>query len=73
MGEFGKRFRECRKASGLTLKAAAQLMGVGLSSISEYENDISEPTASVIFKMAETYGVSANYLLGLPESEPQSD
>ena len=67
MDKFGKRFRECRKAVGLTQVAAAQLMGIGHSSISEYENDVSEPTASVLFKMAEVYGCTVDHLLGLDE------
>lgn len=67
MPEFGKRFRECRKAAGLTQVEAAEAMEIGRSSISEYETGDAEPTASVIYKMAETYGVSANYLLGLPD------
>ena len=44
-------------------------MGIGNSSISEYENDISEPTASVIYKMAMVYGVTVDYLLGLDTPE----
>ena len=69
MDKFGKRFRECRKAAGLTQVAAAKLMGIGNSSLSEYENDVSEPTASVIYKMAETYGCSIDHLLGLDTPE----
>ena len=67
MGEFGRRFRECRKAAGLKQTTAAQLIGIGQSSISEYENDVSEPTASVLFKMAEVYGCTVDHLLGLDE------
>ena len=66
---FGGRFKECRKQAGLTQVAAAKLMGIGNSSISEYENDISEPTASVIYKMAMVYGVTVDYLLGLDTPE----
>ena len=72
MPEFGKRFRECRKAAGLTQVEAAEKMDIGRSSISEYETDASEPTASVLYKMSVAYGVSVNYLLGLPD-EDQSD
>lgn len=64
---FGARYRECRKAAGLTQVEAAAAMGIGRSSISEYETGDAEPTASVIYKMAMAYGVSANYLLGLDD------
>ena len=69
MDKFGKRFRECRKAAGLTQVAAARLMGIGNSSLSEYENDVSEPTASVLFKMSEAYGCTVDHLLGLDTPE----
>lgn len=69
MDKFGKRFRECRKAAGLTQVAAAKLMGIGNSSLSEYENDVSEPTASVIYKMSEAYGCTVDHLLGLDTPE----
>lgn len=67
MPKFGRRFRECRKAAGLTQVAAAKLMEIGHSSISEYEADVSEPTASVVYKMATVYGVTVDYLLGLSD------
>ena len=45
-------------------EVAAKAMGIGRSSISEYETDVSEPTASVLLKMADVYHVSMDYLLG---------
>ena len=69
MGEFGARFLECRKAAGMKQTTAAKLIGIGQSTISEYENDISEPTASVIYRMAQVYGVSVDHLLGLDTPE----
>ena len=64
MGDYGARFRKCRREAGMKQEAAAKAMGVGRSSISEYENDVSEPTASVLLKMADAYHVSMDYLLG---------
>lgn len=69
MDKFGSIYRDCRKAAGLTQVEAAQLMGIGRSSISEYENDVSEPTASVLFKMSEAYGCTVDHLLGLDTPE----
>ena len=64
MLNFGERFRMCRKQAGLKQVAAAKLMGIGQSTISEYENNKTEPTASMLLKMAQAYGVTVDYLLG---------
>ena len=65
MGSFGRRFRECRKAAGLKQVIAAKAIGVSQATISDYENDIIEPRASVAMRMAQVYGVTMDYLLGL--------
>ena len=67
MGDFGKRFRECRKLAGLKQTAAARAMGISQAAISQYENDEREPTAAVVIAMARTYGVSIDYLLGVTD------
>ena len=64
MGDYGARFKQCRLEAGLKQMAAAKLMGVGQSSISSYESNEREPTASVLLKMADAYHVSMDYLLG---------
>ena len=71
MGDFGKRFRECRKAAGLKQTAAAKLMGITQGAISFYERNERQPTADIVIKMAEVYDCSIDYLLGVTdEREP---
>lgn len=65
VGSFGRRFRECRKMAGLKQVAAAKAIGVSQASISDYENDVIEPRASIVMRMAQVYGVTMDYLLGL--------
>lgn len=65
MGNFGSRFRECRKAAGLKQDAAARLVGVSQSAISQFERDAIEPTIDVAVRMAQAYGCSIDHLLGL--------
>lgn len=65
MGGFGARFKECRIAAGFNQSEAASAIGVTQQAISLYERDKREPTAYVIIAMAQAYGVSIDYLLGL--------
>lgn len=64
MPNFGERFRMCRNNAGLKQETAARLIGISQPAISAYENNVNEPTASIVLKMAEVYGVSVDYLLG---------
>ena len=61
-----KRLRESR---GITLKQMASAVGVGESSIRSWEHGRREPATYVIIRIAETYGVSTDYLLGLTDKE----
>lgn len=75
------RFQECRKAKGYTLKQAGAIIGVADSTLSLYESDHRTPDIVTAGRMAETYDVTIDYLLGLtdnnlkhyvpPENEPQ--
>ena len=64
MGDFGKRFKQCRLEAGMKQTAAARATGIGQSTISQYERDEREPTVSQLIKMADAYHVSMDYLLG---------
>lgn len=71
MGNFGSRFRECRRAAGLKQSVAAKLIGISQGAISFYELDERSPTADVVINMARVYDVSIDYLLGVTdEREP---
>lgn len=72
MGGYGRRFRKCRREAGLKQVEAARAVGVGQATISAYENDVNEPTADVIFRMARVYGVPSDYLLGLTDERGES-
>ena len=61
-----RRFRESR---GITLKQMAGAVGVGESSIRNWEHGRREPATYVIVRIAQTYGVTTDYLLGLTDKE----
>lgn len=65
MGDLslGARLRLAREQTGMKLGAAAQAIGVSRDSLSDYENDITEPGAMKLKNAAEVYGTSADWLL----------
>ncbi len=63
--DFGMRLRELRKKRNLTQAQVARRIRVSRGTISAYENNIEDPTAKIITRLASFYNVSADYLLGL--------
>lgn len=62
---FGERLRELRQEKQLGQNKLAELLNLSNASISYWENGKQEPTASAIYKLAEFFHVTADYLLGL--------
>lgn len=56
-----KRFR---RELNVTQKQASSIVGVSERSYGEYERGTAKIPASAILKLADTFGVSADYLLG---------
>ena len=67
MGNFGARFRKCRKDADLKQTKAAELIGISQPTLSQYETDVYEPKVSELLKMCEVYNVSIEYLLGVSD------
>ena len=63
------RIKELRKAKGVTVKELAETLGIAQSMLTNYENGSSTPRdQSVWEKLAEYFGVSVSYLMGLTDS-----
>lgn len=62
--KFNDRLRKLRADNGYTLKVVAQGIGIPLSTYSNYEQGIREPSLDTINRICNFYGVSADYLLG---------
>lgn len=58
------RFREARKAAGMSAEQAAVKLGVSISTLFSWERGQYLPRANDIRRMATIYDVSADYLLG---------
>lgn len=70
-GEALKRFR---KAFNLNQKSVAEVTGLLPQSYSRYENGQYPPTVPMLLALADTYGVTTDYLLGrTDEPRPAPD
>ncbi len=58
---IGERIRQARKASGLSLRALAEKVGVSAMAISKYENRQSTPSSGVLLNLAQALGVRTEY------------
>ena len=57
-----------RKQFGITMKQLGKEIGLSESTISLYESGKRQPDPSTIRNLASFFGVSADYILGIPES-----
>ena len=56
-------YKSARSEAGLTIKEAADAIGVTAQAVSLLENGKSNPTADNIVKMSEVYGCTTDELL----------
>jgi transcriptional regulator with XRE-family HTH domain len=63
----GNRIRDCRNLLGLTQDNLADLLDMKRSNIAGYEKGRVMPTAIALFKMANIFEVSIDYLLAITE------
>ena len=65
--KFSERLRELRKSKGYTQEALAKTIGITPGAIGLYEQDRREPDNDTLIALAEIFGISVDYLLGLDE------
>lgn len=66
--EFGQRLQELRKNYGLSRAQLGEKCGVAQSTIVNYENGTRIPFADTATKMAATFGLTVEELLGVEDS-----
>ena len=64
---FGARLRAFREAAGLTQKELAAAAGLGRLSVIRYEAGETEPSWSVVCRLAEAIGKTPDAFLGDPD------
>lgn len=63
------RIADLRTKHNLTQHELAGYLGIAQNTLSQYENEKRTPDTLTIVKIAEKFGVSTNYVLGLPERD----
>lgn len=67
------RIRDIRKKCGLTLKELGERVGVGESTMSQYETGKRQPDYEVLLRISDYFGVSVDYLLGKSDEKTPAD
>lgn len=63
--KLGIRLKQERERLGLTQEDVAKRVGITAAALSNYERGIRDPDTELLAKLANVYGVSTDYLLGL--------
>ena len=69
MANLYERIRILRKEKHLKQEEAAQLLGLSISSYCRYERGEREPDAPVLWRMADLFNVSVDYLIGRSDTK----
>ena len=67
--KFNERLKELRKELGLTQRDVGKHLGVGRTTISEYESGKIVPKQDNLVKLASFLGVSVDYLTGVSDDK----
>lgn len=66
---FNERIKELRLSLGINQVEFGKKLNVTKQSVSNWENDNIQPSIDMLIKICNTFSVSANYLLGINDSE----
>ena len=64
---IGKRIKELRLENNISQLTLSKAIGVDKRAIIFWEQEVNEPKASYIIRLAQFFGVSTDYLLGLED------
>ncbi len=67
---YGKKLKEARKKSNLTLEQVAQRLHTTHATISRYENEKRKIDIDTLKQFCALYNISSDYIIGLPENMP---
>lgn len=65
--KFNERLRSLRTEANLTLKEVSLSTGIPVSTYSNYEQGIREPSLETLAIICKSFNASADYLLGLSD------
>ena len=67
--DFGSILKELRKSHNLTQSELGSHVGLSKAVVSKYENGMGYPTFDILIKIADHFGVTTDYLLGVAKSK----
>lgn len=67
--DFGEIFKKLRKNNSLTQKELGGYLGLSKAVVSKYENGMGYPTFDMLIRIAEYFGVTTDYLLGVSKGK----
>lgn len=67
------RLRYLRKEKKLTQQQVAKVLGISRARYSHYENEVAEPSNEMLFKIADYYGTTPEYLMGRTDERDPID
>ena len=67
--EFGENLKKLRTSRNLTQKEFGSFVGLSKAVVSKYETGMGYPTYDVLIRIAVFFGVTTDYLLGVPDSK----
>lgn len=73
MKTMGTRLKELRMNAGYTGEEVGRMLQVSKSAISMWEKDLRSPSADLIERFADIYGVSTDYIITGKESSSTKD
>lgn len=63
--DFGENLKILRKSRNITQKELGSIIGLSKAVVSKYENGLGYPTFDVLIRIAQYFGVTTDYLLGV--------
>lgn len=66
---YAVRLRRLREQKKMKRRVASELCGLSKNMMKRYENGEVEPKASALILLADFYGVSVDYILGVEDGE----
>lgn len=66
---FGDKLKQIRKEKNIKQEDLGKLLNVGGTTISNWENNITQPSIEQIVEIAKFFNVSTDYLMGITEDD----
>lgn len=67
--DFGEIFKQLRKSRNLTQAELGSKIGLSKAVVSKYETGMGYPTFDVLIQIADYFGVTTDYLLGVSKGK----